>query len=258
MPVSNAPWHSSVIVFAIVFSILYLFRPFNIGFGMDNSGILVTTLGFAFISAMIEILYSFTLRKLMNANRWTIGKHIISNLLLLVLISVGVFLTGIIIYSWNVNLRIFLVVLNMVLLVGIFPIVILTFFNQNRLLKQHLKDVAEINLLTSRVSANESTTMIGDFQVNSYNLLYIESTGNYVTVWYKDGEIIKHKSVRATMKSIPEQSNLVRCHRAFIVNLDKVIKADGNSQGYRLFIDGLEQQVPVSRAYTSVVRDYFK
>ncbi|MGG6496574.1 UNVERIFIED_CONTAM: LytTR family transcriptional regulator, partial [Bacteroidetes bacterium 56_B9] len=45
-----------------------------------------------------------------------------------------------------------------------------------------------------------------------------------------------------------------RCHRAFLVNIRMVVKVDGNSQGYKLNLEGCEEDVPVSRAYAKEVK----
>jgi len=47
---------------------------------------------------------------------------------------------------------------------------------------------------------------------------------------------------------------IVRCHRAFLVNVSTVVKVDGNSQGYRLRLEGCKDEVPVSRAYSKEVK----
>ena len=46
----------------------------------------------------------------------------------------------------------------------------------------------------------------------------------------------------------------IRCHRAFLVNIRMVVKVDGNSQGYKLNLEGCEEEVPVSRAYAKEVK----
>lgn len=50
-----------------------------------------------------------------------------------------------------------------------------------------------------------------------------------------------------------EGQNIVRCHRSFIVNLDKVEKVTGNAQGYKLHLETPELVVPVARKYSEIV-----
>ncbi|WP_291527921.1 LytTR family DNA-binding domain-containing protein [Bacteroides sp. UBA939] len=94
-------------------------------------------------------------------------------------------------------------------------------------------------------------------------LLYVEAEGNYVRVIYRgESKTSENKMqqmlLRATMKQAEEAVAaclfIVRCHRAFLVNVNAVVKVDGNSQGYRLRLEGCKSEVPVSRAYSKEVK----
>ena len=50
-------------------------------------------------------------------------------------------------------------------------------------------------------------------------------------------------------------SGLFRCHRAFIINLDKVTHVEGNAQGYKLRIQDYEELIPVSRNLSAEFSD---
>ena len=73
------------------------------------------------------------------------------------------------------------------------------------------------------------------------NLYFIESDDNYIMVWYEDskGEMKKYmlrcrlKTVEASFKG----SSLVRCHRKYIVNMDKVKVLRKEKDGYELDLD---------------------
>ena len=62
------------------------------------------------------------------------------------------------------------------------------------------------------------------------------------------------KQAEATVASTPF---IVRCHRAFLVNLQRVTKVEGNSQGYRLRLEGCAGEVPVSRGYAKEIKTLF-
>ena len=65
--------------------------------------------------------------------------------------------------------------------------------------------------------------------------------------------------LRMTMKQAEEVTGgsplVAKCHRAFLVNLRKVVKVSGNSQGYRLLLEGYPEEIPVSRAYSKQVKE---
>lgn len=94
--------------------------------------------------------------------------------------------------------------------------------------------------------------------IKSGDLMYVEADGNYVKVVYRKADGVGRKLLRCTMKqaenSVMDCPFIIRCHRAFLVNIRWVVKVDGNSQGFRLSLQGCEEEVPVSRAYTDEVK----
>lgn len=98
--------------------------------------------------------------------------------------------------------------------------------------------------------------------VNSSNLYYIESDDNYIKVWYTDskGELQQYM-LRCRLKTVEESfkdSMLVRCHRKYIVNMQKVAVLRKESDGYCLDLDNeLIAPLPVSKTYTDNVLQEF-
>jgi DNA-binding LytR/AlgR family response regulator len=98
--------------------------------------------------------------------------------------------------------------------------------------------------------------------LNPDNLYYIESDDNYIKVWYTDskGEL-KQYMLRCRLKTIEESfkgSSLVRCHRKYIVNLDKVGMLRKESEGYVLDLEN--ESIPaisVTKTYTDIVLSHF-
>ena len=89
--------------------------------------------------------------------------------------------------------------------------------------------------------------------VGAERVISIESAGNYVTILYdNDGKLVRY-SLRNTLKSIEEickANGLVRCHRSYFVNLNKIKIIRRNSEGIFAEIDhsGVED-IPVSKTY---------
>lgn len=94
------------------------------------------------------------------------------------------------------------------------------------------------------------------FQLREHDFLFAESKGNYCMITYLDGDKVKTELLRLSLLNLEEQancSNIVRCHRSFIVNTARINQMKGNAQGYKLNMDGSESQVPVSRKYITVI-----
>ena len=98
--------------------------------------------------------------------------------------------------------------------------------------------------------------------LNPENLYYIESDDNYIKVWYTDskGEL-KQYILRCRLKTVEESfkgSPLVRCHRKYIVNLNKVATLRKESDGYVLDLDNEAiQPISVTKTYTDSILSRF-
>jgi DNA-binding LytR/AlgR family response regulator len=98
--------------------------------------------------------------------------------------------------------------------------------------------------------------------VKQSNLYYIESADNYVNIYYSNKNKITRFMLRNTLKNIEEAVSeyaLIRCHRSYIVNIDKVKVLRREKDG--LFIDlGVEEinDIPVSKTYSDKIMELFQ
>jgi len=89
-----------------------------------------------------------------------------------------------------------------------------------------------------------------ELTLNLNSLLLIEAQENYSrVVWIDHGEL-QERLLRATLKNIETQivdSNIIRCHRSYIINTKVKFDILGNSNGYRLKSKFLKDTIPISR-----------
>ena len=123
-----------------------------------------------------------------------------------------------------------------------------------RQLNKELKEMQKPRLqeLTLTGTTNESVTL----QIS--HLLYIEAVGNYVKVNHlRDGQV-RSDMLRTTMKQMEETLQdypmIVRCHRAFLVNLGQVEQIVSHSGSTQLFIRQCHESLPVSRSNMAQVK----
>ncbi|MBK7873898.1 MAG: LytTR family transcriptional regulator [Saprospiraceae bacterium] len=91
-------------------------------------------------------------------------------------------------------------------------------------------------------------------RVGLQELLFIESSDNYVTIYYLDGQKINRKLLRGSLKHFENQLAhlpIERCHHSYIVNLLIVSHIEGNLKGMKLHLLHCEQAIPVSRKYAA-------
>ena len=112
--------------------------------------------------------------------------------------------------------------------------------------------VCQSQELTLTGTTNESVTLLIS------HLLEIEAVGNYVKVSHlRDGQV-HADMLRATMKQMEETLHgypmIVRCHRAFLVNLGQVDQIISHSGTTQLLIKHCHESLPVSRSNMSQVK----
>lgn len=100
-------------------------------------------------------------------------------------------------------------------------------------------------------------------RLQASNILYIESVGNYVKVCYlDDGRMPTIQTLRATSKNmeevLKEYSMIIRCHRAFLVNLQQVEKIVSKSGSLQLKMKHTGDILPVSRSNIAKIKAAFQ
>ena len=144
---------------------------------------------------------------------------------------------------------------------------------ETRLLNEELKKVQESKVddsddvqknatspvdssLTLTGTTNESVTL----QISQ--LLYIEAVGNYVKVSHLRDNQVHADMLRATMKQMEETLQnypmIVRCHRAFLVNLSQVEQIVSHSGSTQLIVKHCHESLPVSRSNMSTIKEALK
>ena len=127
---------------------------------------------------------------------------------------------------------------------------------ETRQLNEQLKKLQDSNQdskITLEGNTNEHVTLeISD-------LLFIEAVGNYVKVCQLHDNEVHTNMLRATMKQMEDALQaypmIVRCHRAFMVNLGQVEQISSNSRAMQLVIRHSNDAIPVSRSNVNKLKE---
>lgn len=256
----NLPWFLlKVFLFGTFF--LYTFQPFSINWSEHKYSFLTICMVHS-LTAILALLPVFLIADSMvpDKNSWTVYKEI-------GLISIGFFLVGVgnflirdYIYSsqhhhnwttaylWEEISNAFLIAIIL------YPIIII--FNNYRLKTKYTKEGQLLSPTTTEKSlavASQKMTFlnsagISELELTEEQFLFVKSDGNYITVYFKNQEQVEKKLIRSTLTALSNQyPHLFQPHRSYLVNLDKISRIGGNSQGYTLHFDNCDIAIPVSR-----------
>ena len=99
------------------------------------------------------------------------------------------------------------------------------------------------------------------FSIKKENLLYLESAENYVNICYLNKGKVSKYLLRDTLKKIEENfsgTEIVRCHRSYMVNFEKVKVIRKDKDGLKLEFDNPSvTDIPVSKTYVNTVMQTF-
>lgn len=241
---------------------LIIFQPFGAS-DWDDPNRHYYLLGYGLITTTVMLMMRFAITpsfpKYFSEVKWTVGREIFSILIIVVMIAAGNFAYEVLVLFNRFLLVNFLENILTVLLVGAFPVAFGVVMNYVVQLKKYQKP---ISVKTHEDNAPQIFTLVAEnekdtFAVAHNNLLFIESADNYAVINYLENNTVMKELLRSSLTRLESQidsENIVRCHRSFIVNLNKVAEVTGNAQGYKFHMQAPELTVPVARKYSELVK----
>lgn len=272
----------AAVIGLLITAILLIFQPFGLQKLPDGftkilllSGYCLVTFGCISLSA---ILLSTLFPKWFKAETWTISKEIRITLFNFLLIGFFNTLYTFSVFNQPISLPYLLRFEGMTLAVGILPVSLIVLFRYSRLLSTNLKLAQEMNtelkpassqpnpvveIETSTNSPKKAgpepsrtftfTSETGTEQVtlNQEDFLFATAADNYVELHFVENGQPKKSLIRSSLTrledAVKHNPKLVRCHRAYLVNLNQVRNFSGNAQGLKLELQTTSELIPVSR-----------
>jgi hypothetical protein len=283
----NLSWHLRKAVFIGLFVGLFLmvFQPFGLNEWQTPNKAL-KLLGFGVVTFLITgfnlTVWARIFPQLFDEQKWTVGREIIFTTanILLIAIANRFYLSWILDHIEYSGLG-WAGMILVTFLIGLFPVTGLVLYRYITRLRKYSRQAAELPIPTPPVfnqSTNDELIVQPDSLRNSVvkliadnekdtlalpadELLFIESSDNYCTVVYlKNNQPVKpllRSSLGRLEGQIAEQQGLrahiVRCHRSYVVNLNRVERVTGNAQGYKLHLLDSQFVIPVARKYNDTL-----
>ena len=165
-------------------------------------------------------------------------------------------------------------------LIGVIIVLFALVRHRKKLLVEKEKEMLQLNELLAKLQQTKETrpqpaenqpssstiVLTGNTSENVSleiaNLLYMEAVGNYVKVYQLCDGKVKIDMLRVTLKQLEDDlrsyPTIVRCHRAFLVNLEQVERIESHSNSTQLIIKYSNDHLPVSRSNMAQVKAAIK
>lgn len=268
------PFPERIVVTALTIGLgisllMLLLQPFGLSGIVRHRGLILA--GYGLVSFLTLLFNGLLVLRLFSDLNWSILRQIAWT-------CWSVFCLGLANYAYTYavldnfpfSLRALIAIEVYTFFIGFVPITILVLIRQNRLLRlntntakilnEHLPaapvsgDFADAAVLTAENGKTQLSLGVDD-------LAFIESEGNYIQIYARKNGAIVASTIRSSIsKAEAELANfpqMMKCHRAFLVNKDFIENIKGNAQGYRLQIKGSDKEVYVSRQYTKLIKACF-
>ncbi|MCK5741597.1 MAG: LytTR family transcriptional regulator [Chlorobi bacterium] len=193
---------------------------------------------------------------------WTIIKEIIWNSWIVMTVS-----ALIVIYYQYLDILDFSFMFALeAALYGCLSVSVLIVINRDRLLRDNLKTATELNekiQIRNEFGTNmvffASEYMKDKLAIAADSILLIRSANNYIEVFWKEGDTVNNKMLRSSLSKtcdlLIDYKNLFKCHRSYIINVERIVKIEGNYQGYKVNLSDIDFSIPVSQSYKSRLQE---
>lgn len=266
---------SSVIVFLVALMFLLLFRPFGVYDPELKMHYLFICFFHAFAPALILLAYFGGLnhfRKTIRKVKWNLIEEYIQIGIVLVLIGISSFLMRDLLYnnpnnwSWNY----FFEEIRNCFVAGIFFyffIRIAGFYFESKKGSPFVLQFIPLSVEPEKVTLKSNlfiSTQVrqDDFSLDIDQLLFVKADGNYIELTKLNNSQISTEVKRISLTQfetqIKDYPHLFRCHRTYLVNMFKIEKVSGNSQGYLLSFNETDLKIPVSRKQIDNFNHYYQ
>ena len=267
-----------------VFFFLYLFKPFGIG-TFTGKQVFLYSLGFGGVTFAVMFTNLLVLDKLFPSffreEKWTVGREVFITLVHIAFIGLGNYFFSALLSITDASLDRLLFFEFISICIGVFPIAVWTLIKENRLLKQNREEAKtfepflqhhERQISTAKTNPGETTlnyntnpsiTFTSESETATIKaapeqVFFISSADNYIKVYLSEGNAMVTKLLRSSLKrtidDLKNHPQFYRCHRAHIVNLQKVASVTGNARGLKLILENCPDEVPVSRSLNEEIK----
>ena len=257
------PFKEGLVAFAIVFLLLFFLQPFGISEYEGNKFLVCLAFGLVTFVCCLALDYLIVVPLRKKVKTWKIWHQALTVFVEILIIGMCNFLMASILFKYPLEVKACLEMVYFTILIGLIYTALSTSLSYQKYMRKRLDALLEkttreqegvsVTLHDHRVRGNDLSLPLND-------LLYIEAQKNNVAVYYVCNGQLNQTEIQSTLTSLlndlKDYPNLFQCHRSFVVNLNSITSAKGNSNGYTLELGGGLATVPVSRSFVPKLKSF--
>ena len=246
-----------------IWAILYFLQPF--GFSMYPGNKCLVAAIFGLVTSCCYVFYGWAiLRRLtLHIKPWRIWHDGCAVLGLILFIAICNLLLFFFLFHSPITVESFFLLLYWTLILGVIMTALSIGIEYNRTLRERMEALLSNTTEEQKdvsITIHDTNVRGNDLCIPINNLLYIEAQKNNVSVCYtKDGKPTTmeiHTTLSAVIEELKGYENIFQCHRSFVVNVNNITSAKGNSNGYQLKLGTCANSIPVSRSYVPRLKSF--
>lgn len=259
----------------VTFLVLVVLKPFEFDTFLVKRLILWSLLFSVIVGSTVFCFVTIVkryFRKTIEEN-WAVKNEVFLILSVLVIISLVIYAIFLLLNPQIGRLELFRLVVFRTLAFSLFPVLILVLYEQNhhqkiktRLAEQLNQELRKKHNTESQKTHSAKMVLVAEndkvaLQVDSIDLFFVKSEGNYVEVFYYQNRKVRKELIRNSLKAIEEKlsaSVFFRCHNRFLINVHHILKIEGNARNFELTLTNIEERIPVSRSKSEKLIQLFQ
>jgi DNA-binding LytR/AlgR family response regulator len=265
---SPSSFYRTILMLAIsVILILIIFQPFGT-YSFQHPYKMWLLAGYGLVILVAGILgfwfWKFLFKKWLESGDWTIGKELSSISFVVFVCITATYFYHFFSLGGSISLFGYTYFTGIALLSAIFPLSLL-FTVRFLLIKNKLE---KEELIRQQAKGEEPITLVGSNKDEKVVLrlsefAFARTADNYVELIIikekqETEKVLLRNSLTALANQLEGETNCLRVHRSYLVNLDKIANMEGKSPDYYLTVKNLPDTIPVSRKMYPAIREHLR
>lgn len=267
-PLIERPVHKLLLAFGFgvfVFIFLIVYQPFGASEVLKDKALFLSGFGLSVFLSLVFIYFisPILFKSFFKSEYWTVKREIILVVSCFIIIAIFNYIYNSTVGKDIAVQRSLLSFIGVTVSIGFFPLMGLVFLTEKYLnTKNRVQAGALSEKIQPSINHSEHDLLIkitsenikeAPLEINVDEFIYATSDNNYTTIFYVKDNEIRRNLLRLSIKNLEKQlsafNSIIRCHRSYIVNKQKIRSINGNARSLMVQLDLVDKKIPISRSF---------